>query len=465
MRRLPIAALAFAALAILAASAASGAAWESPEFAAATMRPKRIAIMPAQAEMVRTRVNDALPFVKETRALEDAMRRETAAGLTALGYEADLASLAPEKIASDRGLQAIVRQLEGQVSGIVDVAAGKPRDIGRGRFSVGEAVLPLASATGADAFLWLQSRSVVPSKGQRTLGGIFSVLAGTYAVPSNQTQLIAWLVDARTGDLASVAVASAGGAVLKEPEAVAAKVVKQLLAQWPSHATARRVSAKRIAADQGAVKPEIPLEGRSVTELDAIARFEEAAAKLEGGASAGLPEEIAARDEFTESGAPIAAEGAAPAEPVSLFEQQPASPAPAPGPSPAFSQPPPPPSAPPPRSAPAPPASPAPPAADSPSGLPSPKVAWSAPAAIPSRRVSMQMIPDANGIVVRNADAGDVLASVDLGAWTPIAAGTEQAFDAGPGSHRILIASPEGRELVRASVLISSSQARIEVTR
>ena len=436
-----------AVLGLLAASTALGAAWESPEFAAATRRPRRIAIMPAQAEMVRTRVNDAMPFVKETRELEAALRREAGAGLTALGYEADLASLSPEKIATDRELQGLVRQLEAQVSGIVDVAAGRPRDIGRGRFSVGEAVLPLAEATGADAFLWLQSQSVVPSKGQRTLGSIFSVLQGTYAVPTNQTQLVGFLVDARTGDLASVAISSAGGAVLKQPDAVAAKVVRQLLQQWPSHGAARRVSSKRIAADQRAVKPDVPLEGRSVEELDTIARFEEAAARLEGGASAGLPEEIAARDEFTESGEPIAAEGAAPAEPVSLFEPEPTA---APSPT---------------TPSPTTPARTVPDEAAAPAGLVAPKQAWSRPAAAPVRQVILQMVPGRPGVSVRNGDARELLVSVDLAAWATLAPGEERLFDVGPGSHRILAVSPDGVELARASVLVSSSLAKAEILR
>lgn len=442
MSRMPrLLAVSVMLLALAPAREARASSWESPEFAAAIGRPKRIALLPAQSSMVRTRVNDALPFVKETRALEEALRSAAEAELKAAGYEPDVDSLSPEKLAADRELQALVRALETQVGGIVDVASGKPRDIGRGRFSVGEAVLPLAQATGADGFLWMQSQSVVPSKGQRTLGSIFSVMAGTYAVPSNRTQLVAFLIDASTGDLASVTVAQTGGAVLKEPVKVAQNVTKELFRQWPAHATARRVSDKRLAAEQAATKPVVPLEGQAVEELEIIARFETAVASLERDASLGLTEHIETRDEFTQAGQPVAADGALPAEPVSLFESPGSTAAAASPPLAAAVQP---------------------AAAAGPDGR-TPKIMWSAPAQPPSRQVVLQMLAGTPGVDVRNGTRERLVVSVDLSDWVELAAGQEHAFDVGPGSHRILVATPGGAELARASVLVSSSRAKAEV--
>ncbi len=436
--RLAFAAIAAAALAVASPARADG--WEHPEFAAGKMRPGRIAIMPAQSEMVRTRVNEALPFVKETRLLEDSLRAEAADRLRAIGYQPDLETLSPGAIAADRDLQQLVRELEQKVGAIVDVAGGKPRDIGRGRFSVGEAVLPLASRTGAEGFLWLQSISVVPSKGQRTMGSIFSVLSGSYGVPTNVTRLIAYLVDGRTGDLAAVHVAQAGGPVLKEPERVAANIAGDLFRQWPSAGTARRVSEKRLAAAQSAVTPEVALAGQELDEAAIIARFEEAAARHEGRPTPGIPEDVASRTEFTNGGEAIAAKGAASAAPASLFEDGAT---------------PPPPS----RAA-------APAAVSGTGGGPDAVAMWNvAPAQRPAarRQVVLQMLDGGPGVTVRNAAPPDILVSVDLGAWTRLALGEQARFDVGPGSHRILVSSLDGVELTRSNVLVSSALASAEI--
>lgn len=430
-----LAALVLAAVAGASAGGARASAWEHPDFASAASRPRRIAVLPAQSSMTRTRLNDAVPFVKETALLETALRNEAAGSLRALGYEPDLAALSPEALARDRELRELVRSLETQLGGVVDVAAGRPRDIARGRYSVGDAVLPLQARTQADGFLWVESQSVVPSKGQRTLASIFTVLSGSVGVPTNQTQVLVVLVDAHTGNLASVASAVTGGAVLKEPEQVAQRAVSQVFRQWPSFAAARRVSPKRQAAAEAAVAPRVPgLAGAGpLDEAEVIARFEEAAARASGEPA---PERVAVHDEFTDDGRPIAAADAPDAAPISAFEPAGARP---------------------------------PTSATATIGstdtivAPPPAAAWQSPPAAASRQFVLQMLDGGPGVVVRSMVPEDVLVSVDLGAWSRLRQGEQVRVETGPGSHRILALSVDGRELARTSVLVSDSLATAEL--
>src|SRR5687767_8349556 len=125
-----------AALMLASAGGAAARSWESPSFSANERRPKRIAILAPRAEMVRTRINDAIPFVKETALIEDAMGSEAASVLKGLGYEPDLESLSTARLNGDPELKDLVTRLEIELGQLAGVASQDPKDIRAGRFSV-----------------------------------------------------------------------------------------------------------------------------------------------------------------------------------------------------------------------------------------------------------------------------------------------------------------------------------------
>ena len=73
------------------------------------------------------------------------------------------------------------------------------------------------------------------------------------------------------------------------------------------------------------------------------------------------------------------------------------------------------------------------------------------------------MLDGGPGVVVRSMVPEDVLVSVDLGAWSRLRQGEQVRVETGPGSHRSLALSVDGRELARTSVLVSDSLASAEL--
>jgi hypothetical protein len=437
---------------LLLASAASVAArsWESPAFAANERRPKRIAILAPRAEMVLARVNDAVPFVKETALIEDAVRAEAASVLRGLGYEPDVESLATARLSADPELKDLVTKLEIELGQLADVASQDPRDIRAGRFTVGETAAPVAARTGADGFLWLESQSIVPSKGQRALGTVMLALFGSGGVPTNQTSIVALLVDGHTGELARVSSAVVAGAVLKEPGPIGAKAVRSAFQDWPSSTTVRKLTRRQQRAH--AASSEVASTPAAVAEdeeASARAAFEKAAAAA-AAAPADDAERVEGRDDFAPAGPGLAADAASPVETAAPVATPPRE-APVP-------EPPPPPV---PAPAPAPSLAPPPPRSDD------AKASWDLPESsrpAPSAKLAMQMLPGGPALVVRNSTREPLRVSVELGAFATIAPDAEQRFEASSGSRRVLVVREDGAEAARVSVLLGpASLASVEI--
>lgn len=442
---------------VLVPGGAEATSFEHPDFATNARRPRRIVVLPPQSEIVRARVTDATPLVKETAALERGIAEGTAASLDALGYDGDAVTLDPARANADRDLMALVKELQDRVDGILGNVTRRPRDVRAGRFTLGEAVLPLAARTGAEGFLVVRAQSVVPSKGQRALSALLGAAFGGVPVPpTNVTRGIVVLVDARTGDVAWLDAAQVGGAVVKESERVGGRLAEAMLRQYPRAGVVHKArKAGRGGAERG---PSAPLpEDDAPGETDAIiAEFEKVAkddadvnllepapaaatpepgaATPEPGTEAPVVEDVAPRNEFNGAGGlaarasdgEVLAPDVAAAAPAAVEAAPPA-----------------------------------------PGLLAEIRALWDVPAAQrppATRQIVFQMLDGGPGIVVRNMSEPAVRVSLDLGPWIQIEAGARRDLGAAAGSHRILVSSADGVEIARASCIVGArSLAMAEV--
>ena len=317
MRRLA----AFLLLALLlAAPATAGIVGEHPDFTEDRYRPARWLLLPPEASITRGRVTDAEPLIKETQALEVALVRESVRAFEALGYQLDAESASAAALAADEELLAVADEARDRAYEALGTAANDPKGIGRGRFTIGEAGLPLAAATGADGLVVLQSQSFIVSKGNKALSALFNPF-NLVAATRTRTQVVAALYDLRDGQLLAVTVGGDVGPVLKNPDGVGRQAIESAFRELPRRGVGQPAKRKfKEAAPDRVVEPVPTAGGRSGAEV--LAAFEEVAGELEAPMdrdAAAPPAVVPEEAEPVESEPPL--EEPVEAPPVELFEK------------------------------------------------------------------------------------------------------------------------------------------------
>ena len=427
------------------ASAAAGAratSWHHPEFALS--RPETLAILPIEASITRGKVNDAEPMIKESGDLERALLETVASELRAKGYAVDDTTLQRHATAAGGDLQDAVQRVASRIEEALGVMSSKPRSIREGRFSIGDSGLPLAAATRSDGLVLLRARSIIPSKGTRALSGVLStVFGGIPYVPTTKLEVLAVIVDARTGELQAVFDDVVSGPILKETAKVGAEGVRAAFHGYPRKGEQLRLT-KRDRRELERQEAERPSRATPAVEpsasADVVAEFEKA--YEESGSDA-----VASREDDEVDGlAPLPVQPVLPAEPWTP-DGQPLS------------------------------------AADAASGERSPPagalpgtspasasavIAGPPDAAIeglyrvnapdrpaPTHQPVIQVTDGtAAGLMVQNASAEALRVSVNLTGWLTLRPGELLRVELPPMSHRILVTGPEGRERMRLSVMV-----------
>ena len=435
-----------AALLLLLAGAALGAdGFEHPAFASNSRRPTRVLVLQPQSSIIRSRLTDSTALVKESAQLERSCADAVAHALDTLGYDGDSVELTPEKLNADAELRDLVTRFQERVDELVGVALNRPKDVRSGRFTIGEDVLPLAARTKAEGFIVVHAQAVIPSRGQRTLSALFSVIGGAPPLPpTNSTRGIAILIDGRTGDLAWLAGGQVGGAVAKEPDVVGTHLGTALLKSYPKAGEVHAQKKRKTDPKQGEV-PSVPRVADTETgDTDAVIAAFEAAAKdappsAQRAEAAPTPteptaiparepavpiappvEDIPARDDFEKAQAILPAKA-----PVAAGDGPQAAAA----------------------------------AAASPEELTAIRALWSMSEELrpaPTRQVVLQMLEGGPRLAVRNMSEPGIRVSIDLGGWIPLEPAERHEVAVERGSHRILVVDAAGTEITRGSVVIGS---------
>jgi hypothetical protein len=423
---------------LLPALAFAATVQEHPDFTEDRFRPTRWLLLPPEASITRGRVTDAEPMIKETEALETALAREAARSFGALGYRLDAESASAQALAADEELLAIADEARDRARETLARASTDPKGIARGRFTIGDAGLPLAAATGADGLLLLQSQSLIVSKGSKALSAIFNPL-NLVAATRTRTQVVGALYDLRDGQLLAVVLGRDVGAVLKNPDEVARQVLDSAFRELPRQGVGQAAKRKfREAAPAREVEPVPELGGSSGEQV--LAAFDEVAGELEApvdrdAAAAGdapaPPREAGGADDLNEAQAGPGPDTAPPA--ATTIEMDPREQEPRLAPRGAEAE-----------------------AIEALLAAP--------PEERPEPELQVVFLGDAGetGVRVRNMAPRVVRVSLDRGAWRVLEAGGVVEFGVDPGGHRLLVAdAAEDREIARAAVVASEGRLAI----
>ena len=197
----------------------------------------RVAVLPARVDIQRSGVKGGESMIKESEAASDSVGSVVVKllrdrGLVVLEDPVRVASSTGSGDAADERRTAIA-ELQSRLEAILPQLESKPKDVKKGRFSLGDEVAGFV-AEGADAIVFVRGTGVVITKGKRFLAGLGDAVAGGYGtVPSTSLFCRLIIVDSHTGDVLFTSADVTGGDIVKSAGKEIEKPLKRSLKKLP----------------------------------------------------------------------------------------------------------------------------------------------------------------------------------------------------------------------------------------
>jgi hypothetical protein len=167
---------------LCAAAPALAKQYMTPAFLAKTARPLSLVVLPPHAEFIKQQAVMTAGMLKESQALEDEAARALGAQLQTLGYTVRVLTL--KDVETTPGLGALLTSLNGRYDEEWGKILRKPREVKKGRYSVGDDVVKICSLLKADGVVMSRVVAVGQTAGRQVLTGILSggrAVAASYA--------------------------------------------------------------------------------------------------------------------------------------------------------------------------------------------------------------------------------------------------------------------------------------------
>jgi hypothetical protein len=187
------------------------AQFEHPDLKSGKLTVKNAIILPPSVKITKNGVKSNEAMIEESHEIEDALPPLIGSVLQERQCTVNDKALAPSALAGDPELKYALADLQKRFDEVFPQLLKKPKDVRKGRFTLGDEVAKLNPGGAADALVFVRGF------GHVTTGGKFllSALAGP-AQYSGTTYYIT-LVDARTGLVLYHGIATQGGNPAKNP--------------------------------------------------------------------------------------------------------------------------------------------------------------------------------------------------------------------------------------------------------
>ena len=195
----------------LVANTAAASEFLHPRLKSKKQVVKSVFIVPARVEITRMGIKGAEPMGKESEELGQQLQALIAGSLKEQGITVNEdAFKAGSAGANDRTYA--IADLQTRYDNLSAQLHKKPKDIQKGRFSMGDDVATAGGGTSADALVFVRSQGTVLTGGKKAFGLLVGGPSGN-GVVSHVT-----MVDARSGDVLFMSVFTRGGDFVKNPD-------------------------------------------------------------------------------------------------------------------------------------------------------------------------------------------------------------------------------------------------------
>jgi hypothetical protein len=191
-----------------------------------------IAILPPAASLVKSGMKGQEPLVEEAKMLEGGLSIELMEILSGKGFNVTQSAAAFDSLEENTNLKYALSNLQTRYDQVEVLLKKKPKDVRKGRFTLGDEVTNFTPGASADALVFVRANGVVPTAGMKT----FVVLSGI-GYTRNYARLGISVVDAQTGTILYFANPSITGNFVGKPGSMKNSIENSLKEfQTPLHA-------------------------------------------------------------------------------------------------------------------------------------------------------------------------------------------------------------------------------------
>jgi len=191
-----------------------------------------LVILPPAASLVKSGMKGQEPLVEEAKTLEGGLSAELTKILSDKGFKVTQSAAAIDSLAENSDLKYALSNLQTRYDQVEVLLKKKPKDVRKGRFTLGDEVTNFTPGASADALVFVRANGVVPTAGMKT----FVVLSGI-GYTRNYARLGISVVDAQTGTILYFANPSISGNFIGKPDSMKNSIENSLKEfQTPLHA-------------------------------------------------------------------------------------------------------------------------------------------------------------------------------------------------------------------------------------
>lgn len=170
-------------------------AYAHPDLEGGKIKIRSVLILPPQVEVKKSGVKSNEPMMDEARRVEDALQQIITRVLQEHGCQALDNPFGQEALAHNTDLKYTLGDLQKQFDTLDEQLSRKPKDVRKGRFTMGDEVNKLNPGGAADVLVFTRGRGLLQTGGKRAL----TALARSGGGQVFAAHIV--VVDARTGSV------------------------------------------------------------------------------------------------------------------------------------------------------------------------------------------------------------------------------------------------------------------------
>jgi hypothetical protein len=196
------------------------AQYEFSEVKTGKKRLGNVLILPSEASLVKVGMKGAEPMVAESHVLESGLSSVVRETLAARGCTILQDAFGQSALDQNPDLKYALADLQSRYDKLQVLLKKKPKDVRKGRFTMGDEVANFNPGAAADALVFVRASGVLETNGRKT----FVLLTGM-GVLYNHVMLDISIVDAQTGTVLYFAKPGAGGDFVGNPDSMKQSIV------------------------------------------------------------------------------------------------------------------------------------------------------------------------------------------------------------------------------------------------
>jgi hypothetical protein len=183
---------------LLSGAPAGRAQFENPDLKSGKTVVHKVLILPSQAKVIKSGMKGGESLIEESRMVETALPAIIAKALQDKGCAVLENAFDSAALDKDQDLKYAVADIQGRFDSLRQHLDQKPKDVRKGRYTMGDEVSKFNPGSAADALVFVRAEGILNTGGKKAFATIMGGMAGAMATTNSITVNVA-VVDAQSG--------------------------------------------------------------------------------------------------------------------------------------------------------------------------------------------------------------------------------------------------------------------------